>query len=152
MNASFATVWLRAEGLAVLLLAGVFYWHWEMSWGWAAALFLVPDLSMLGYLAGPRVGAWCYNLAHSYALATLPLIGALLLGASAEPSGPSQSWLLPLGLIWCAHIGFDRALGYGLKSAEGFTVTHLGRIGRHRPESVAPAESHRSHRPPSRGR
>jgi hypothetical protein len=126
MDTSFAKIWLRAEGLAVLLLAALFHWHWDLPWGWFAALFLVPDLSMLGYLRGPRLGAWCYNLAHSYAVAVLPLVGALI-GWNGEI--PDQR-LLQLGLIWCAHIGFDRALGYGLKSVEGFTTTHLGRIGR----------------------
>jgi hypothetical protein len=39
---------------------------------------------------------------------------------------------LSLATIWIAHIGFDRALGYGLKYGSGFTHTHLGRIGRDR--------------------
>jgi hypothetical protein len=34
-----------------------------------------------------------------------------------------------VALIWLAHIGFDRALGYGLKYKAGFGFTHLGRIG-----------------------
>jgi hypothetical protein len=29
-----------------------------------------------------------------------------------------------------AHIGIDRALGYGLKYSAGFGFTHLGRIGK----------------------
>lgn len=112
----------------MFVLAALFHWRWEMPWMWTAALFLAPDFSMLGYAGGRRLGAWCYNFAHSYVLATLPLIAALLL-----PSGEmSHAWLLQIGLIWCAHIGFDRALGYGLKSEEGFTITHLGRIGRDR--------------------
>ena len=37
---------------------------------------------------------------------------------------------LSIAMIWLAHIGFDRALGYGLKYSAGFGFTHLGRIGK----------------------
>jgi hypothetical protein len=76
---------------------------------------------MLSYLAGPKAGAVIYNLVHSYvgAVACI-MIGVLL---------PSPI-LLSFGLIWCAHLGFDRALGYGLKYPDSFGFTHLGRIGR----------------------
>lgn len=123
MDTSFARTWLRLEGAAVLLAALVAYHACELRWGLFALLFLAPDLSMLGYLAGPRAGAWTYNLAHSY-------LAPLLLGALAWLNG-SDSLTGP-ALIWSAHLGFDRALGYGLKSAEGFHVTHLGKIGRAR--------------------
>ena len=76
---------------------------------------------MLFYLLGPRIGAGAYNVAHTYALALpLALIGFLA----------GQSAILAVGLIWVAHIGFDRSLGYGLKYPTGFGDTHLGRIGR----------------------
>lgn len=112
-------VWLRLEGLAVL---GAATWMYAAAGGgpwWFAAWFLVPDLSMLGYLAGPRPGAASYNLAHSY-------VGPVVLGvaAAAEPVG------VQLALIWAAHIGFDRLLGYGLKYPRAFGDTHLGPIGR----------------------
>lgn len=128
MDTSFARVWLRLEGLAALALAAVLYRSFHLPWLWFAVLFLAPDLSMLGYVAGPRVGAWCYNLAHSYATA-----GAVLsAGFLAQLGDHSSSTLVGAGLIWCAHIGFDRALGYGLKSIASFRVTHLGPIGRDR--------------------
>ncbi len=127
MDATFARPWLRLEGLAAFALALALHWHWGLSWGWFAALFLVPDLSMLGYFAGPRVGAVASNLAHSYVVAALPLLAALAPGAGGAAADPR---LLGAGLVWCAHIGFDRALGYGLKSSAGFTTTHLGPIGR----------------------
>ncbi len=120
-----ATIWLRTEGAVALGAALVLYGRGlhPYSWGWFAALFLVPDISMLGYLAGPRVGAIAYNLAHTYTLA-LGLLGlGLLLGQGVSIAG---------GIIWCAHIGFDRAMGYGLKLPEGFGHTHLGPIGRRR--------------------
>ncbi len=113
--------WLRAEAAAVFLLCAVTYAHLGASWWLAAALFLMPDVSMAGYLAGPRVGAISYNLGHSYALA----IGLGLLAQVLD-----QPLVLALALILGAHIGFDRALGYGLKLPEAFTSTHLGPIGR----------------------
>jgi hypothetical protein len=76
---------------------------------------------MLGYLAGPRPGAVAYNLAHTYATpAVLAGVGWLI----------GTPLLLALALIWAAHIGFDRMLGYGLKLPTDFRDTHLGRIGR----------------------
>ena len=109
---------LRLEGAAVLLAAAVLYAHAGFSWPIFALGFLAPDLAMLAYLAGPRTGAVVYNLAHTYVLA----IGLTLAGfIAAEPA------ILTTGLIWIAHIGFDRALGYGLKYASGFGDTHLGR-------------------------
>lgn len=126
MEADFARSWLRLEGLLAAGIAALLYWRWELPWGWFAAFFLAPDLAMLGYLAGPRIGAWSYNLAHSYTVAGLPLAAGLI-----GFGGPTQQpALFVAGLVWCAHIGFDRALGYGLKSSAGFGVTHLGRLGR----------------------
>lgn len=114
---------LRVEGF-VMLAAGLVAWnHLGGTWGWFAALFLVPDLSMLGYLAGPRVGAATYNAGHA-------LIGPLLL-AAASLLAPLQAnaWLLAAAL-WVAHIGFDRLMGYGLKYDSSFFDTHLGRVGK----------------------
>lgn len=112
---------LRLEGLAALIAATVGYRLLGGGWGWFTTLFLVPDLSMLGYLAGARIGSVCYNAAHSY-------LGAALLVALAYAL--HSALLAQLALIWCAHVGFDRALGYGLKYATAFTDTHLGLIGR----------------------
>lgn len=112
---------LRLEGLAALLAALIAYRNLDGSWGWFAALFLVPDLSMLGYLAGPRTGSICYNAAHSY-------LGAALLAAAAYAAHSASAG--QLALIWCAHVGFDRGLGYGLKYATAFADSHLGPIGR----------------------
>ncbi|HEX7915777.1 DUF4260 domain-containing protein [Rudaea sp.] len=112
---------LRLEGLAAFLIALALYHQTEYGWGMFALCFLAPDLSFLGYLAGDRVGAIAYNAAHSYLGAVAVLV------ASAYFAAPL---LFAAGLIWCAHIGFDRALGYGLKYAAGFGHTHLGRIGR----------------------
>ena len=112
---------LRLEGLCVLVAALVAYTKFGLGWGTFALFFLAPDLSFLGYLAGPKVGAVSYNVAHSYIGAVACLVAGSVLPAPV---------LLCAGIIWCAHIGFDRALGYGLKYSEGFGFTHLGRIGR----------------------
>ena len=111
---------LRLEG--IVLAAGSLYMYHRIGANWwlFAILILLPDLSMLGYLAGTRVGAIAYNAFH----VTLgPLICAAL--GFLLPSFD----LLSVALIWAAHIGVDRALGYGLKYAAGFGFTHLGRIG-----------------------
>ena len=112
---------LRLEGLCVLIAASVAYSKFGLGWGTFALFFLTPDISFLGYLAGPKVGAVTYNLAHSYIGAVACIVIGFLLPAPI---------ILCAGIIWCAHIGFDRALGYGLKYSTCFDFTHLGRIGR----------------------
>jgi Domain of unknown function (DUF4260) len=86
-------------------------------------LILAPDLSMLGYLAGPRIGAFAYNLFHA-------LIVPLCLLAFGFLAG--QYLAMHIAAIWLAHIAIDRALGYGLKFSTGFQDTHLGRIGQNK--------------------
>ena len=112
---------LRLEGAAAFAAALVLYAHGGFSWPLFAALFLAPDLTMLAYLAGPRVGAAAYNAVHLYVLPLALLLVGFFAGVPVA---------MACGLIWIAHIGFDRALGYGLKYATGFGDTHLGRIGR----------------------
>lgn len=119
-------VLLRLEGLCILTASVLAYAKFGSGWGIFALFFLVPDLSFAGYLAGPKVGAISYNIAHS-------LIGALaVLAAGAFISVPIA---ITAGIIWVAHIGFDRALGYGLKYSAGFKFTHLGIIGRERADA-----------------
>lgn len=112
---------LRLENAALAALAIGAYWQLGASWWLFAALILVPDIALLGYLRGPKVGALAYNAAHSW-------IGPVLAGAAG--SLWQHPLAISLALIWAAHIGLDRALGYGLKHQTGFSDTHLGRIGR----------------------
>jgi hypothetical protein len=112
-------VLLRLEGLAVLIASVFAYGHGHHSWILFAALLLTPDVSFAGYVAGPHIGAICYNILHTY-------VSALLLGAIFLASGISTA----IPLIWIAHIGMDRCMGYGLKYPTGFGDTHLGKIGR----------------------
>ncbi|WP_263350986.1 DUF4260 domain-containing protein [Acidicapsa acidisoli] len=107
--------WLRLEGLAVAALAVVLYARTGASWWLFAVLWLVPDLSMVGYFVDPRLGANCYNAIHSYLLPITLAVAALSFQRAA----------LPFVLIWFNHIGVDRLLGYGLKYPTAFGHTHL---------------------------
>jgi hypothetical protein len=111
---------LRIEGLALLAVGLVLYARLGGSWILFAILILAPDLSMLGYLGGPRSGATTYNLMHLYLWPAAFGIAGLLLGS------PTALWL---ALIWSSHISADRALGYGFKLPTAFNETHLGTIG-----------------------
>ena len=116
-------LWQRAEGAGLALAGLLIATLASPGWGpliWLAILF-APDLTMLAYLAGPRVGAVVYNLGHLYALALILMVVGVALGATG---------LIAAGGLWLAHIGIDRALGYGLKLPSGFRDTHLGRLGR----------------------
>ncbi|HLJ83585.1 MAG TPA: DUF4260 domain-containing protein [Candidatus Eremiobacteraceae bacterium] len=112
---------LRAEGLVALGLILVLYWHGGFSWLLFAVLFLAPDISMLGYLKSPSIGALSYNAVHSY-------VGPVLLALVGVADDIRMC--LTISLIWTAHIAFDRMLGYGLKYPTAFSDTHLGKIGR----------------------
>ena len=120
---------LRLEGGAALAFATSAYGLLGGHWLLFAILFLAPDLAMLGYLAGAKIGAASYNAVHSYlAPALLAAIGLVAHGLPATPSTLSahSTAALLVACIWAAHIGFDRLLGYGLKYATGFGDTHLG--------------------------
>ena len=102
------------------LLAGSLWAFQVQHAGWAsfAVLFFAPDLSMLGYLVNPKIGAAAYNAAR-----TTVVCGPL--AVYGDLSGFSVA--LAMGLIGLTHVGFDRLLGYGLKYPLGFGYTHLGR-------------------------
>jgi hypothetical protein len=112
---------LRLEGLALLAGMTALYALWAGPWWLYAVLFFAPDASFVAYLAGPKIGAWAYNTVHS----TIIPLALLTIGFGFAPP-----LVLSVALIWLAHIGFDRALGYGLKYSAGFGFTHLGRIGK----------------------
>lgn len=113
----------RAEGAAALLAATVVYFVSGFELLWFVLLFFTIDLFMLGYLVNPRVGAAVYNFGHSYVVPLIGLAVAYLL---------DDSLVFAFALIWIAHIGLDRVLGYGLKLPTGFHDTHLGKIGNNR--------------------
>lgn len=119
MKVSLPKLLLHIEGATILAVTLVLYGQSGGSWLLFALLVLAPDLSMLGYLAGNSVGAVVYDVVHSYPLpAALAIYGWL----AGNPLA------LQLALIWFAHIGGDRMLGYGLKYPSGFKDTHLERV------------------------
>ena len=110
---------LRLEGAVLFAAAIALYVREDLSILLLVVLFLAPDLSFLGLAGGPRVAAVAYDAAHTY-------VGPILLASVAlivEWGAGVQ-----LGLIWLAHIGIDRALGYGLRYPDAFRDTHLQRV------------------------
>ena len=120
MRLSLPAAFLRLEGLVVLGAALALYVDGDYALWALPVFFLAPDLSFLAYLAGPRTGAVAYNLAHTYVFAVAIAAGCLVTGAAGLP--------VQIALIWGAHIGIDRVLGYGLKYPTAFRDTHLGRV------------------------
>lgn len=110
---------LRAEGLAVAVASAVLYFNADYPWWLLVVLVLAPDLSMVGYLAGPRAGASTYDAAHTYVIPII--VGTIGVVADTEIA-------VQVGLIWLVHIGVDRAMGYGLKYPTSFKDTHLQRV------------------------
>lgn len=112
---------LRFEELLMFLFSLYLFSGLDASWGLFALLFFAPDLSMLGYLINPRLGAWTYNLIHHKGTGiTLYVLGSLL----------TIPWLTFAGILFFSHSSFDRILGYGLKHEDAFQNTHLGKIGK----------------------
>lgn len=111
---------LRAEGAVLLALSVMLHALGETSWTLFLLLVLIPDLSMLGYLKDSRVKALSYNLGHTHPLPAVLVPFGVLAGSLLYVS---------LGLIWFAHIGFDRMIGFGLKYPTESRDTHLGWIG-----------------------
>ena len=105
-NFSMPNIMLRVEGLAVLTSTLILYSYREYSWLTFAILLLAPDLPMIVYVFNQKAGTIIYNLVHTY---SFPL-GLLVLSLLTDSAVGVQ-----LTLIWLAHIGMDRMVGYGLK-------------------------------------
>lgn len=115
--------WLRLEGAAVFVAGLILYAQLGAPWWLVVPLLLLPDASAVGYLAGPRIGAIAYNVGHTWAFGLAVLGVGLATGVAP---------IAILGAAAIAHVGMDRAAGYGLKLPTSFQDTHLGRIGRDR--------------------
>lgn len=113
MNLSHHII-LRIESFLIFLSSIFFYHQFNMSWQFFFVIFFIPDISMLAYFINKKIGALFYNLTHNY---IFPIILLILFY--------DNTLLLSLALIWITHIGFDRMLGFGLKSTQGFYYTHL---------------------------
>jgi hypothetical protein len=111
---------LRIEGAVLLVAALLAFAAAGQAWWLLPAVLFLPDVFMAGYARSTRFGALTYNLAHSY-----PLPAALSAVALWQDAPVVQA----IALLWFAHIGMDRLLGYGLKHDHGFSHTHLGTIG-----------------------
>ena len=121
---------IRLEEGGIFLFSLYLFSTLDYPWWLFPLLLFVPDISMLGYLGGTRVGAILYNILHFRALALLLfVVGALV----------TIPLLSLAGVILFAHASLDRALGYGLKYGDSFSHTHLGTIGKHagHPEETA---------------
>jgi hypothetical protein len=112
---------LRAEYIAIFLTGLVVFLANGGPWWIFPFVLLVPDVSAIGYLAGPRLGAIGYNIGHNLVLALAVLGLGWWIGTM---------WIVLAGAVLLAHVGMDRSLGYGLKLPTDFRDTHLGRIGR----------------------
>jgi hypothetical protein len=121
MTSGAVRTWLRLEGLAAFGAGLALFGASGGNWLFAVPLLLVPDASAVGYLAGPRVGAFTYNLVHNW----VPGILVLGLGVWLDSTAIQIA-----AAILIAHVGMDRAVGYGLKLPSSFQDTHLGRMGR----------------------
>jgi hypothetical protein len=122
--------WLRLDGIVLFAGALGLFATTQQPWWLIPLVILLPDAFMLGYAGGTRVGAFVYNLGHSY------LAPAILTGIGLRSN---RDVLTALGLLWFAHIGMDRIAGYGLKYDDAFGHTHLGFIGKRRGTPTPPA-------------
>ncbi|WP_297081301.1 DUF4260 domain-containing protein [uncultured Demequina sp.] len=119
--------WQRLENAVIAAGVIVATVTLDYAWWWLIALFLVFDLSALGYVASTRAGAFFYNAVHSYWAPAI--LGTIALVADVR-------WAGLVALAWAFHVAVDRAIGYGLKHADHFGHTHLGWIGKHREQQV----------------
>ncbi|MFT3886498.1 MAG: DUF4260 domain-containing protein [Flavobacteriales bacterium] len=114
--------------LSVLILSDAQWWVYLL-------LAVGPDIGMLGYLIGPRIGALTYNVLHHKAVALIILVMSFEFGHIGEDGDPKAHWpLFITGLILYGHASMDRILGYGLKFGDSFQHTHLDWIGKQKPQ------------------
>lgn len=110
---------LHIEGFFVFALSVYFYMTLEFSWVLFFLLLLAPDIAMLGYLINSKIGAIIYNLFHTYTISLIIVFLGIIF---------SLPTILAIGLIWTAHIGMDRMVGYGLKYPTSFKENHLHKV------------------------
>ena len=119
---SLPNLFLRAEGLVAFLSASFLYFHFWGDWSFYIVALILPDIGIAGFLGGTKVGSVIYNVTHTFAIPTALATWLLLSGV------PYSNTLLLLALVWCAHIGMDRAFGFGLKYPTHFSDTHMQRV------------------------
>ncbi len=112
---------IKLEELAMWLACVYVFYLLQVNWWWYALILLGPDISMLGYLGGNKVGGILYNLFHHKGIAIAIIILSLVM---------ENELILYIGITLFGHSSMDRVMGYGLKLKEGFKFTHLGEIGK----------------------
>lgn len=112
----------EAAQVAAAIVA-LYFMPFHFAWCVWVGLFLLPDVSMIGYFGGPRVGSVVYNIVHHKALGILFVLAGLII---------NNETVQLAGLLLFAHSAFDRMLGYGLKLPDSFQHTHLGMVGKHK--------------------
>ena len=123
MTTGAVRTWLRLEGLAAFAVGAALFGASGGNWLFLIPLLLLPDISAIGYVASPRIGTFTYNLLHNW------VPGILTLGIGIWLASPT---VILAAAVLIAHVGIDRAVGYGLKLPSSFHDTHLGRMGRTR--------------------
>lgn len=111
---------IRLEELAMFAFSILLFNELPFAWWWFPALILAPDIGMLGYAFGDKIGSYAYNLFHHKGVAILVYALGWWL---------SNDYFLLSGIILFGHASMDRIFGYGLKYEKGFKFTHLGEIG-----------------------
>lgn len=113
-------LFLRIESAVIFVFATLIYFFAALGpWWLYVALIFAPDIFMLGYIINPKFGSFTYNLFHIYFWSLALIIVGLF---------TDNLWLIWSGFVWMAHIGIDRAIGYGLKYEDGFKITHMQKL------------------------
>jgi Domain of unknown function (DUF4260) len=129
MNHMKTTLFFQRLEAASMFIATLYFYHLAHgSWLWYVPMWIAFDVTAIGYVVNARIGAYTYNVGHSFVVPSL-----LAIADAASP----HHWLTILTLMWFAHITLDRVQGYGLKETSGFTHTHLGLIGFDRKRKAA---------------
>ena len=130
---------LKLEELAQFLVCLGWLTVAQLPWWCYVLLFVGPDISMLGYLANTRVGAFAYNFFHHKGIALLIMTAAAFSDLATVFHVRTQAELgfLVLGVILYGHASLDRIFGYGLKFGDNFHHTHLGWIGKNKGQERA---------------
>jgi uncharacterized protein DUF4260 len=112
---------LKLEELVMFAFCVYALTLFHVSWWMYLLILIAPDISFVGYIAGNKIGAVCYNLFHHKGVAIAIFLAGFIL---------KNEWLQVIGIILFGHSSMDRSLGYGLKLDEGFKYTHLGVLGK----------------------
>lgn len=110
---------LKLEELAQFVFGIYLFSTLDFAWWWFLVLILLPDMSMIGYALGNKIGAYSYNFFHHKGVAILVYLLGIYLGSSVVEL---------IGIILFSHSAMDRMFGYGLKYTTSFNDTHLGKI------------------------